>query len=47
MVRNAPVFVGNVRGYNVAATERRGVGYALATDLNERESLELVAASAP
>lgn len=47
IVRNAPVFVGNVRGYNVAATERRGVGYALATDLDERESLELMVASPP
>jgi mycothiol system anti-sigma-R factor len=46
MVRNAPVMVGNVRGYNVAATERKGVGYALATDLDEPESLELVTASA-
>lgn len=47
VVRDAPVFVGNVRGYNVAATERRGVGYAIATDLGEPESAELVAASAP
>lgn len=47
VVRDAPVFVGNIRGYNVAATERRGVGYAIATDLDEPESVELVAASAP
>jgi mycothiol system anti-sigma-R factor len=46
MVRNSAVMVGNVRGYNVAATERKGVGYALATDLDEPESLELVTASA-
>ncbi len=46
-VRDAQVYVGNVRGYNVAATERHGVGYAFATDLGEPESLELVSASAP
>ncbi|MCC6646807.1 MAG: zf-HC2 domain-containing protein [Polyangiaceae bacterium] len=47
MVRNVPVLVGHVRGYNVAATEKKGVGYALATDLDEPESAELVAASGP
>lgn len=47
LVRNVPVLVGHVRGYNVAATERKGVGYALATDLDEPESAELVAASGP
>ncbi|RYE93508.1 MAG: hypothetical protein EOO75_04210 [Myxococcales bacterium] len=46
VVRDANVYVGNIRGYNVAATERRGVGYAIATDLDEPESMELVAASA-
>jgi mycothiol system anti-sigma-R factor len=45
VVRNSPVLVGNVRGYNVAAAERKGVGYALATDLDEPESAELVAAA--
>jgi hypothetical protein len=47
MVRNEPVLVGNVRGYNVATTERKGVGYALATDLDEPESMEMVAAATP
>lgn len=47
LVRNVPVLVGHVRGYNVAATEKKGVGYALATDLDEPESAELVAASGP
>lgn len=46
-VRNASVLVGSVRGYNVAATERQGVGYALATDLGDAESAELVAAAFP
>lgn len=46
MVRDNPVWVGKVRGYNVAAAEKRGVGYALASDLDEAESGELVAAAA-
>lgn len=45
MVRNRPVLSGNVAGVNIAAVERRGVGYAVATDLGERESVELAAAS--
>lgn len=44
LVRNGPVYVGSVRGYNVAVTERRGVGYAIASDLDEPESVELAAA---
>jgi hypothetical protein len=47
VIQDSPVYVGNVRGYNVVATERRGVGYAVATDLDERENIELIAASAP
>jgi hypothetical protein len=47
LVRSTPVLVGKVRGFNVAATERRGVGYALATDLGERESVELAMAGQP
>lgn len=38
-----PVYVGYKRGYAIAATERRGVGYAVATDLSDLESAELVA----
>lgn len=45
VVRNNPMLVGNVRGYNIAATERQGVGYAIATDLDEPESVELAAAA--
>jgi hypothetical protein len=44
VVRDRAVFVGTRRGYSIAATEQRGVGYALATDLDTRESAELVAA---
>ncbi len=43
-VRNEPVYVGSRRGVSIAATEHRGVGYAVATDLNDDESAELVAA---
>ncbi|MEZ4225802.1 MAG: anti-sigma factor [Polyangiaceae bacterium] len=45
VVYNTPVYVGSRRGYSIAAVERRGVGYAVATDLNDRESAELVVAS--
>jgi anti-sigma factor RsiW len=44
LVRNAPVYVGSRHGVSIAATERsNGVGYAIATDLNNDESAELVA----
>jgi hypothetical protein len=43
VVNNRPVFVGTKRGYSVAAIENRGVGYAIATDLDAQESAELVA----
>ncbi|HEY6556658.1 MAG TPA: zf-HC2 domain-containing protein [Polyangiaceae bacterium] len=43
VVRNLPVYVGSRRGYSIAALEKRGVGYAIATDLDDRESAELVA----
>jgi anti-sigma factor RsiW len=43
VVRNEPVYVGHRRGVSIAATEKRGVGYALATDFNDDESAELVA----
>ncbi len=43
VVKNRPVFVGTKRGYSIAAIENRGVGYAIATDLEPLESAELVA----
>jgi len=44
VVRDEPVYVGSRHGVSIAATERRnGVGYAVATDLNDDESAELVA----
>lgn len=44
MARGAPVYVGSRHGVSIAATERsNGVGYAIAADLNNDESAELVA----
>ena len=40
------VFVGRLRGYSVAASSGNGVGYALASDLGDDESSELVLAAA-
>jgi anti-sigma factor RsiW len=46
-IDSEPVYVGNVHGYSIAAAEKRGVGYAIASDLNDDESAELVLAAAP
>lgn len=43
-VGDEQVYVGSYRGYSIGATERSGVGYALASDLNDAETAELVAA---
>jgi anti-sigma factor (TIGR02949 family) len=43
VVRNEPVYTGYKRGYSIASTTRRGIGYAIATDLNEDEGAEIVA----
>jgi len=45
LVRERPVYVGRINGYSVAAAERSGVGYALATDLSDEESTQLVLAA--
>jgi anti-sigma factor RsiW len=37
-----PVYVGQWRGYSVAAKERRGVGYAVTADLDDQEILRLI-----
>jgi hypothetical protein len=42
VVHNQPVSVGERRGYSIAAREQRGVGYAIATDLDDDASAELV-----
>jgi len=38
VVHNQPVHVGERRGYSIAAREQHGIGYAVATDLNDDES---------
>jgi anti-sigma factor RsiW len=43
VVKNEPVYVGWKRGYSIAATDRHGVGYAVASDLGDQESAEIVA----
>ncbi|HEU5074491.1 MAG TPA: zf-HC2 domain-containing protein [Polyangiaceae bacterium] len=42
-VNQRPVFVGVRRGHAVAAVERRGLGYAIATDLPVQETARLAA----
>jgi hypothetical protein len=44
VVRNRVVFVGERRGYSVAVLERRGLGYAVVTDLAPDEGAALVTA---
>jgi anti-sigma factor RsiW len=46
VVRERPVYVGKRGGYSIAAAERSGIGYALATDLSDVESANLVLAAA-
>jgi hypothetical protein len=43
LVNDASVYVGTRRGYTICATEHRGVGYAVTSDLDDRESCEFVA----
>jgi len=40
--RDVTVYSGRMSGYSVAASERNGVGYALATDLPDEESTNLI-----
>jgi hypothetical protein len=44
MFRSEPVYERSWRGYSVAAKISQGVGYAVATDLDEARSAELVRA---
>jgi anti-sigma factor RsiW len=39
------VYVGHIRGFSVAASERNGIGYALASDLSDDESAQLLVAA--
>jgi len=43
VVRDEPVYVAWKRGYSIATTDRRGVGYAVASDLGEDEGAEILA----
>jgi negative regulator of sigma E activity len=43
-VRNEPIYVGCRRGYSIGVRERRGMGYAITTDLTDGETVELLAA---
>ncbi len=43
VIGDRAVFVGMHNGYSIAAIEKRGVGYVIATDLDDRESAEMVA----
>jgi hypothetical protein len=45
VVHERPVYVGTLRGYSIAAAEKSGVGYAVATDVDGDESTELVLAA--
>lgn len=44
-VGSAEVRVGRANGYSVAVTQHAGVGYALATDMDERRTAELALAA--
>lgn len=46
MYREEPIYEGYRRGYSIAAQLSRGVGYAIATDLDEPLSAEMVRAIA-
>ncbi|NRA33899.1 MAG: hypothetical protein HRU17_11205 [Polyangiaceae bacterium] len=43
IVRDRPIYVGRRRGYQIAVAEHHGLGYAIAADLSDRETAELVA----
>jgi hypothetical protein len=47
IVRDRPVYVGRRGGYSIAAAEQGGVGIALATDLPDEESANLILAAVP
>ncbi len=42
VVANNHLYVGHVRGYSVAASEHDGVGYALASDLGDKETEQVL-----
>jgi anti-sigma factor RsiW len=42
VVGNNHLYVGRIRGYSVAASEHAGVGYALASDLSDKETEQAI-----
>jgi anti-sigma factor RsiW len=42
LVAGSPVYVGQWRGYSVAARDSRGVGYAMTTDLDDAKITQLI-----
>jgi anti-sigma factor RsiW len=46
VVENKHLYLGHVRGYAVAASERDGVGYALASDLSDQETEKAIVMAA-
>lgn len=47
VIGSKPVYVGQIRGWSIAAAEQSGVGYAIASDLGDEASAELALAAAP
>lgn len=47
VIGSVPVYVGQIKGWSIAAAERSGVGYAIASDLGDDASAELALAAAP
>jgi anti-sigma factor RsiW len=47
LIGSTPVYVGQIKGWSIAAAERSGVGYAIASDLGDDASAELALAAAP
>lgn len=44
VIDDSPMYVGYVRGFSVAVADRRGVGYAVASDLDEQQSSRILLA---
>jgi anti-sigma factor RsiW len=46
VMNSEPVYVGHVGGYSVASGQRKGIGYAVASDLDDDENAALALAAA-
>ena len=47
VIDSEPVYLGQVGGYSVAAVQRKGIGYAIASDLDDDRNVELALAAVP